>query len=59
MRKRQQRAATALDVRIGYAADEAGRGCLAGRTAAPQCVETRARRDWRREPMVAITALGS
>jgi hypothetical protein len=26
MRKRQQRAATALDVRIGYAADEAGRG---------------------------------
>ena len=24
-----------------------------------QCVDTRARSDWRRDPMVAITALGS
>jgi hypothetical protein len=40
----------------------AGAGWLAAgppAQAPDQCVETRARRDWRKEPIVAITALGS
>ena len=48
-------------------AEDSGPGLLApgngrppqARPARVQCVDTRARRDWRRDPIVAMTALGS